>query len=1067
MEGAEKYHRSIDPSGESSVAQLVRWIPQGAKVLEMGPATGVMTKLLSGEKQCDVTCIEVDVSAAEAARGWCSRMIVADLNAGLWEEALGEERFDFITFADVLEHLLDPQSVLERSLKFLKSDGHVLISVPNIGYVGVIAELLEGRFDYRRDGLLDETHTHFFTRHSLVELLGRVGLKGLEWSRTCIAPEFSEFRVNMNRLGSHARQTLAAVPDGDTYQFLVRSSRTGVPPVLAIPHPRMSSQRLILSQIFFDTGGGFSEGSSVSIPLSNNDTRQKISARTPVGTRAIRIDLVDAELPVLLFAIRLSCEGRELLSWKSTDGAVSENCGLINSKEISIGALDLLLPTNNDPALVFSELEVNQVDVECEFSLEVSDAITEIVNHVDQQRALNTLRGAQIRDLESYQSLLAENLKKATAAVQSSQTKVASLEAEKSEQSARITELTEAYRVVSNDLLAMRDCNQALDSEKRHLAAIASELRHELTLAESELATARSTFQEVISSTSWKVTHPVRRVSELLRGYRARMRDVAASTLGALFVRLPRLLDNRLGASLFRSFQLGSDYDMRMVLRGPSSRDLARFRKQAMRWPSKPKFSVLMPTYKTHPRWLKDAIESVREQTYDDWELCIADDASDDPGVRSILSTYAANEPRIKVTFLADNGHISRASNEALKLVTGDYVILLDHDDVLAPHAFHKLAKTIIADPSLDILYSDEDKISLQGRRYEPTCKPSWSPEYFLSFMYTGHISCFRASLIKRVGGFREGFEGSQDYDLMLRLTELTDKVCHIPEILYHWRAHEQSVAGNLDSKPYAFQAAKRALKEALVRRGFPQASIRDSKARGLYLVDRHSQAKVAAVVSLFTQQGSVEIDGVTVPKVCVDDEASAVHELLSYRDRKGELVALITSRSSSSEDLMRLLNHAAERSVGVVAPLLVDANQVIRSAGMSILDGEIRPNFKGLQVGDIGYRGRLAIPFNVSLVAPIFLVFRAELLGSISGATTSLAELVLAICLEARLRSLRCVVDSSVVVVSADEAQGFEALTRRRVQACMKARGFVQFRDPFLPAGLLAYTGNAEMPPR
>jgi glycosyltransferase involved in cell wall biosynthesis/phage shock protein A len=242
----------------------------------------------------------------------------------------------------------------------------------------------------------------------------------------------------------------------------------------------------------------------------------------------------------------------------------------------------------------------------------------------------------------------------------------------------------------------------------------------------------------------------------------------------------------------------------------------------AARLPRQPLVSVVVPVYNTPEKWLVRAVESVRNQTYPRWELCLADDASSQPHVRPLLEQFAAAEPRIKVTFRPQNGHISAASNSALALATGDYVALLDHDDELHPAALYEVAVALNARPDADYLYTDEDKIDEDGRRFEPYFKPDWLPDLFSGQNYTSHLSTYRTILVREVGGFRRGFEGSQDWDLALRVIERTTsaRIVHIPKVLYHWRAIPGSTAMELAEKNYPVEAARRALSEHFSRLG-------------------------------------------------------------------------------------------------------------------------------------------------------------------------------------------------------------------------------------------------------
>ena len=226
-------------------------------------------------------------------------------------------------------------------------------------------------------------------------------------------------------------------------------------------------------------------------------------------------------------------------------------------------------------------------------------------------------------------------------------------------------------------------------------------------------------------------------------------------------------------------------------------------------------FSILMPVYNVQIEWLEEAIKSVKRQNYTNWELCIADDCSTDLKVRSYLETL--EDERIKIQLLEKNGGISTATNAAAELAKGQYLILMDNDDELAPHALYEFYKKI-KETDADVLYSDQDIIDEEGNHREPFHKPDWSYDLLLSQMYIGHLLGFRKSLFRQIGGFRSEYNGSQDYDLMLRLAENTKKIEHVPQILYYWRALPSSTAANPDSKPYAQIAGLKAIQGHLDR---------------------------------------------------------------------------------------------------------------------------------------------------------------------------------------------------------------------------------------------------------
>ena len=233
-----------------------------------------------------------------------------------------------------------------------------------------------------------------------------------------------------------------------------------------------------------------------------------------------------------------------------------------------------------------------------------------------------------------------------------------------------------------------------------------------------------------------------------------------------------------------------------------------------------PKISILVPVYNVPEKWLRVCLDSVINQTYNNWELCIVDDCSPNKNIIKVLEEYSQEDSRIKYYTREVNGHISAASNDALQMATGDYIALLDHDDELAPTALEEVIKKLNENQALDLIYTDEDKIDENGIRFDPHFKPDWSPETLLSMNYICHFTVIRRSLVKEVGGFNLGYEGAQDYDLFLRITEKTNNIYHIPKVLYHWRTLDTSTAKNMSHKDYAYYAGEKAIKDALKRRG-------------------------------------------------------------------------------------------------------------------------------------------------------------------------------------------------------------------------------------------------------
>jgi O-antigen biosynthesis protein len=330
--------------------------------------------------------------------------------------------------------------------------------------------------------------------------------------------------------------------------------------------------------------------------------------------------------------------------------------------------------------------------------------------------------------------------------------------------------------------------------------------------------------------------------------------------------------------------------------------DLAMYREDASAFGYRPLLSVVMPVYDTPIPLLEEAIRSVVDQTYPNWQLCIADDASPNAEVRAVLQRWSAKDDRIKVVLRTSNGHISAASNSALEVAEGEFTALMDHDDLLAPDALHHVVKALNKDRTLDLLYTDEDKVDASGKHREPHFKPQWCPDHLLSRNYFGHLVVLRTFILKDIGGFREGFEGSQDYDLLLRVTERTQRIHRIPRVLYHWRIHEGSAAQGEEVKPYAYDAAKRALTEALERREEPAQVSFLSGFRGYGIrFTRPLEGKVSVIIPTK--------DKADVLRTCLNS-------LFTLTDHP-DLEVLVISNNSRERALFELLGEMEQRYAG------------------------------------------------------------------------------------------------------------------------------------------------------
>ncbi len=317
-----------------------------------------------------------------------------------------------------------------------------------------------------------------------------------------------------------------------------------------------------------------------------------------------------------------------------------------------------------------------------------------------------------------------------------------------------------------------------------------------------------------------------------------------------------------------------------------------------------PLFSILTPVYETPADVLEKMLRSARRQSFADWELCLVDDGSKQPHVREILDRAQQRDPRIKVRHRSGNDGIVAASNEALATARGEFVALLDHDDLLHPDALAHVAEAIAANPEADYVYTDEDKVDPAGHHSAPFFKPDWSPERMRTQMFTCHLSVMRRSLVEEVGGFDPEFEGSQDWDLVLKVTERARAVVHVPRILYHWRTLESSAASGGDAKPWAFEAGCRAVQAHCDRIGLPATVQRDPDPGVLHLEPKlEREPLVSIVIPTAGQVRDVRFE----PTVLVVNCVRSIVEQSTYRNFEIACVAHTSVPQSVLQELREI----------------------------------------------------------------------------------------------------------------------------------------------------------------
>jgi GT2 family glycosyltransferase len=415
------------------------------------------------------------------------------------------------------------------------------------------------------------------------------------------------------------------------------------------------------------------------------------------------------------------------------------------------------------------------------------------------------------------------------------------------------------------------------------------------------------------------------------------------------------------------------EYQIWLHRHAPSVEDLAAQRAASTQFPYQPKISIVMPAYNTEPQWLVEAIESVRAQSYPNWELCIADDASPEPAVAKTLRRYRRHR-RIRTARLAENSGIAAASNRALSMATGEFIGFLDHDDELKPNALYEVVKLLNQQRNLDFIYTDEDKKELDGRLVDPFFKPDWSPELFRTTNYVTHFAVYRALVIEQAGGLRRGYDGSQDHELALRVTEMTDHIAHIPLPLYTWRKVPGSAAGSADAKPWAYQAGAKALRDSLRRRGL-SGEVGPGLWKGSHRVRYHIDGEPTVGIIIPTRDrvdllrqcvGSIkDLSTYAGYEIIVVDNDSSDPETLDFlATLKGRVIdypgpfnfanMMNTAAREARTDMLLFLNNDTEViAPGWIEALLEYAQQPkVGAVGARLLYPQGHPQHEGIVMG-------------------------------------------------------------------------------------------------------------------
>ncbi len=1047
----------LDPNGEDSLAKIARRITPGAAVLDIGCAVGELGRYLTEQKHCVVDGIEANPDAAAIARSFNRQVWEADLETAPLAEPLGESRYQYIVCADVLEHLRNPGQLLRQIANFLTPSGKLLVSIPNVGHLGVFLELLSGDFRYREEGLLDQTHLRFFTQRSFLRLLAESGFSGRVVDRTIADLQRSEFSaIPPETISPSLLREMQGWSDGITYQFIVEAhpqeAGANVIPLISLDQSAPHGPRFACQVFWRSNDEPFTESRSQCLYLPIGMERQRVNFTFPKGlVQLLRFDPSDRKGFLRLYAMRLLDGAECLWTW---DGNIETLLrGTVRSifpaplKTGEVGAVLSLL--DEDPWLelpVPAEILSRAEHLEVELSWPMSADYLAVQEEWEDLLKQNQRLATELESTQQTSQVRAGELSAALQAAEDQNQRLATeLESTQQTSHVRAGELSAA-------LQAAEDQNQRLatelESTQQTSQVRAGELSAALQAAEDQNQRLATELESMLRSHSWKLTKPIRiivgslrasiRTSRLLLAPGKQGHEHRHTFARTIYHRVPlpgrikRALRNP--AKRFLAGDMQNDYE-KWIRQYDTLKDADRvaIRAHVAGFTNPPTFSVVMPAYNTPEKFLRKAIESVRAQIYPHWEFCIADDASPLPHVRRVLEEYARKDPRIKVVFREQNGHISAASNSALEVATGDYVALLDHDDELAEHALYWMAAEIMAHPEAELLYSDEDKISEKDRRCDPYFKPDWNPELLLGQNYICHLGVYKKERVLRLGGFRQGFEGSQDWDLVLRFTDdlAPEKIRHIPAVLYHWRMLAGSTASDLSAKPYMVNAAKDAITEILQKRG--EGFSLDSACNGAFHLPRFCVKDTPQVsIIIPTRNGlsdlrqclnSLSLTEYPHTEILVIDNQSDDPDMLAYLSEiqrrlghrvlsypypfdyaamhnwavplaRGEYICLLNNDTEviTPHWLGEMLGQAQRQGVGAVGAKLLYPDGTIQHGGVVQGIGGIAGHAHKTHAGEgDGYFSRAALVQNFSAVTAACLTMRKSDWDQVGGMASEL----------------------------------------------------------------------------
>ena len=993
------------------VGSSIRWgydaVEHGSYVLELGCANGLLTRHLKLDKNCEVDVVEIDEQAGTQAKEFANTALLGEVMGNLeqddWYQALTPKKYDVIVILDVLEHVRNPHKVLEKCRNLLKDTGSICISVPNIGHNSVIINLINNKFEYQELGILDSTHLRFFCQDTLEQLVKDTGYAAVEKSYTRASVGANFIENSYDDVEYQVANALKLRNNAEIFQFTYKLKKREMAEQL---DAELQYQELN-STLYYNTGDGYSEEHKIVMRAhqKNNEFIVDFDVRELQNVQSYRWDPVEMSGTVIAIqAMKIESNG------KNSTIQVHD----VNALDLQDESKELFLTADPNYEITGNIASIQRIQIVATIQLLTEQELVQM-NH-----NLNTNKD-KIIDLTQLDIINKENLEKQAVLLEEQTKLIAESQLTSKQLQEELQELKEVSKNMTQELLEKAQYVHTLTSDNQ-------ELKIELDSLRNHLFQIQTSYNIMSNSTLWKMTKPLRFLLDFFKEFVQKNRYTNLVYKGVKSVKNEgiRSAKNKVVAKIENKRKIKRDIQNAMNLDGQEKE-----MQQNTIFEKNIKFSIVVPLYNTPLNYLVEMIESVQAQTYQNWELCMADGSdSEHKEVEHICRQMAKKDERIKYKKLESNNGISENTNACLAMSTGDYIGLFDHDDLLHPSALYYYMVEICKH-SADFIYCDEltfeetmDKITVVHY------KPDFAIDNLRANNYICHFTVFGRSLLEQVGGFRKEFDGSQDHDMVLRLTEKARSIRHVPKILYYWRGHPNSVAMNIDSKTYAIDAGKRAVKEHLMRCGY-QAEVTSTKAHPAMYKITYEIIDNPLISILIPNK-----DGVELLKQCINsilskttyrnyeivivENNSTTNEIFTYYKEleqhdnirvvtyetggvfnysninnfgekycNGEYILLLNNDIEiiTPEWIEEMLMYCQRSDVGAVGSKLYYPNDTIQHGGVILgvltLAGH---SHKHIDRDSPGYMGRLAYAQNMTACTAACLMVKKEIYDEIHG---------------------------------------------------------------------------------